>query len=113
MCLAEAGAGDDAFVERAIASLATTLREHRIVTDFVRCHPLLSPPLDTLRRGGAVVEHGESVSIDLTRSADEAWGTMRENHRRAIVRARWDGYHVRIDESWQRLDEFMAIYANR
>ena len=98
-------------MERAIASLAATLREHRIVTAFVRCHPLLSPPLDTLRRGGAVVEHGESVSIDLTRSADEAWGTMRENHRRAIVRARWDGYHVRIDESWQRLDEFMAIYA--
>jgi CelD/BcsL family acetyltransferase involved in cellulose biosynthesis len=108
---AGADAGNDAFVERASACLAATLREHRIVTAFVRCHPLLSPPLDTLGRSGAVVEHGESVSIDLTRSADEVWSTMRENHRREIVRARRDGYQVRIDESWQRLDEFLAIYA--
>jgi CelD/BcsL family acetyltransferase involved in cellulose biosynthesis len=106
----EAGA-DDAFVERAAVALAATLREHRIVTAFVRCHPLLSPPPDTLRRVGAIVEHGQSVSIDLTRSADEAWGAMRENHRREITRARRDGYGVRIDESWTRLDEFVAIYA--
>lgn len=102
---------DNAFVERATVALAATLREHRIVTAFVRCHPLLSPPLDMLRRSAAVVEHGESVSIDLAGSADEAWGAMRENHRRAITRARRDGYRVRIDESWTRLDEFVAIYA--
>ena len=107
----EAGAGDNAFVERAIASLAATLSEHRIVTAFVRCHPLLSPSLDTLRRGGAVVEHGELGSIDLMRSAEETWSALRENHRRAIVRARRAGYQVRIDESWQRLDDFVAIYA--
>lgn len=102
---------DDAFVQRAMEFFAATLRERRIVTAFVRCHPLLSPPLETLRRGGAVAEHGESVSIDLTHSADEVWGAMRENHRRAITRARRDGYQVRIDESWERLHEFVAIYA--
>jgi hypothetical protein len=108
---AEAGSGESAFMERAITALTATLREHRIVTAFVRCHPLLSPPLDTLGRSGAVVEHGESVSIDLTHSAIEAWNSMRENHRRAIVRARRDGYRVRIDESWERLGEFLTIYA--
>ena len=104
-------APDEAFVERAAVALAATLREHRIVTAFVRCHPLLSPPHDALRRSGDVVEHGGSVSIDLARSADEAWGAMRENHRREITRAQRDGFRVRIDESWTRLDEFVAIYA--
>jgi len=102
---------DDTFVERAAVALAATLRERQIVTAFVRCHPLLSPSLDALRRSGPVVEHGESVSIDLARSVDEVLATMRENHRRAISRARRDGYHVRIDESWTRLDEFVGIYA--
>lgn len=102
---------DDAFVERAMEAFAAVLRERRIVTAFIRCHPLLSPPSETLSLAGTVVEHGESVSIDLTQSADEAWGGIRENHRRAITRAQRDGYQVRIDESWQRLPEFVGIYA--
>ncbi len=78
---------------------------------FVRCHPLLSPSLDLLRAGGAIVEHGESVSIDLTGSPAESWSAIRENHRRAIVRARRNGYAMRVDESWARLDDFLAIHA--
>ncbi len=101
---------DDTFVERAAEALVATLREHRIVTAFVRCHPLLSPSLSALRRMGEVVEEGESVSIDLAHSVDEVWGAMRENHRRAITHAQQDGYRVRIDETWARLDEFVSIY---
>ncbi len=105
------GRADEAFVARAIDGLVETLREHRIVTAFVRCHPLLSPPLDTLRRIGVVVEHGESISIDLTDTAEKTWRSIRENHRRSITRAQRDGYAMRIDESWVRLDEFLSIYA--
>ena len=105
-----AHAGDDAaFVRRAVGAFADILRERRILSAFVRCHPLLSPSLDLLRRGGAIVEHGESVSIDLTGSPAESWSAIRENHRRAIVRARRDGYVMRVDASWARLDEFLAI----
>jgi hypothetical protein len=102
---------DDDFVERAATALAEALRSRRIVAAFVRCHPLLSPPLDTLRRHGTVVEHGESVSMDLSASPEQTWSGMRENHRRSITRARRDGYAMRIDESWLQLDAFLAAYA--
>jgi Acetyltransferase (GNAT) domain len=105
------GRADEAFIGRAVDAFVGTLREHRIVTAFVRCHPLLSLPIDTLRQAGTVVEHGESVSIDLTGPAEGTWRSIRENHRRAITRARRDGYGMRIDESWARLDEFLSIYA--
>jgi hypothetical protein len=104
-------AGDDAFVERAIACMSATLKEQRIVSAFVRCHPLLSPPLAAFGGAGAFVEHGESVTIDLARSPDQVWGETRVNHRREITRALRNGYRVRIDESWQSLDEFITIYA--
>ncbi len=99
------------FLESAIEALVGELHQRQIVTAFVRCHPLLSPPLDVLRTFGDVVDHGESVSIDLARSAEQAWADTRENHRRAVNRARRSGYAVRIDTAWTRLDEFLAIHA--
>ncbi len=100
-----------AFVRRAVCAFVDILRERRIVSAFVRCHPLLSPASDLLSAGGAIVEHGASVSIDLTNAPAESWSAIRENHRRAIVRARRDGYAMRVDESWERLDDFLAIHA--
>jgi hypothetical protein len=104
-----AGTCDDTFIRRAAGALIEVLRERRIMNAFVRCHPLLSPPIDLLRREGDIVERGETVSIDLTRSPEETWSGFRENHRRAITRARRDGYAMRVDVSWERLDEFLAI----
>jgi len=107
---APTGVHDGAFVRRAMEAFVEMLREERIVTAFVRCHPLLSPHLDILRSVGDVVVHGESVSIDLARPEAETWSAIRENHRRAITRANRDGYRMRIDESWSRLEEFVATY---
>jgi hypothetical protein len=105
------GDDDDGFVSRAIACMATTLEERRIVSAFIRCHPLLSPRPVAIGEGSAVVEHGESVSIDLGHSPEQVWSETRLNHRRAITRALRDGYRVRIDESWQHLEAFLTIYA--
>jgi CelD/BcsL family acetyltransferase involved in cellulose biosynthesis len=102
---------DETFVDRAIAALLETLRATGIVAAFIRCHPLLSPRLEILSRWGGVQEHGESVSIDLADSAEQVWHRMRDNHRRSISRARREGYEVRIDEGWERLEEFVAVYA--
>jgi hypothetical protein len=102
---------DETFVDRAIAALLETLRAHGIVTAFIRCHPLLSPPLEILSRWGRVQEHDESVSIDLAHSAEEMWRQIRDHHRHSISRARRLGYAVRVDEGWERLEEFVGIYA--
>jgi len=98
------------FLARANEALLAELRERRIVTAFIRCHPLLSPPPDVLRAHGTVVEHGSSVSIDLSRSEAETWAGYRANHRRSIRRARQSGYRSRLDGAWTRLPEFLVVY---
>jgi Acetyltransferase (GNAT) domain len=101
---------DPGFVDRAVEALADGLRSRQIVTAYLRLHPLLPPPVEALRRVGAVVEHGDSVSIDLTLSPEELGRQTRTNHRRDINKATRLGYVARIDETWQRLDAFVAVY---
>jgi Acetyltransferase (GNAT) domain len=101
----------EGFVDRAIGAMLEVMRAQQIVTAFIRCHPLLSPPLETLRPWGGVQDHGESVSIDLTRAAEEVWRQTRYDHRHSISRARRMGYEVRVDEGWGRIEEFVSVYA--
>jgi hypothetical protein len=100
---------DDGFWERACAAMLTTLREAGIVTAFVRMHPLLDAPLPVLERFGTVIEHGETVSMDLCLSFDEMWSQTRSDHRNHINRARRAGTKVIFDD-WDRLAEWVEVY---
>jgi hypothetical protein len=103
------GNGDTAFWERACAAMIRTLRTEGIVTAFVRMHPLLDAPLPALRRFGALVRHGETVSMDLTVSHEEMWRQTRSDHRNHINRARRDGTRIVFDD-WDRLGEWVDVY---
>ena len=102
------GIGD--FLDRAIGAFIDACHERDIVTAFVRLHPLLSPPLDALRRAGPVIEHGHSVSINLGLSSEELWRQTRPDHRHGIRKAIRLGYTARIDESWAAFNAFVRIY---
>jgi hypothetical protein len=104
-----ADTADEGFWRRAVPAVADALRQAGLVSCFVRLHPQLPPPLPALAAAGAVVQHGHTVSIDLTLSEDELWAQTRANHRRQINRARRDGVVVRTDSggSW---NEFVEIY---
>jgi hypothetical protein len=86
-----------------------TLRAEGVVTAFVRLHPLLPAPLPVLERFGAVVRHGETVSMDLTVGVEEMWRQTRGDHRNHINRARRDGTRVVFDD-WDRLGEWVEVY---
>ena len=60
------------FLDSAIGAFLEGLRERHIVACFSRLHPLLSLPLGPLQKVGYLIQHGESVSIDLTLSREEA-----------------------------------------
>ena len=107
---AERGTDAERFAGRALDAFIHGLRARGIVTAFIRLHPLLMPPLSVLRARGIVVDHGETVSLDLTLPEEELWQQMRQNHRRDVIRARRLGYCARIDERWERLDDFVDIY---
>jgi len=107
--VSDAAAGDTGFWERACAAMMETLGAQRIVTAFVRLHPLLEAPLPVLGRFGTVVRHGETVSMDLTLSLDQMWRQTRSDHRNHINRARRDGTRIVFDD-WDRLAEWVDVY---
>jgi hypothetical protein len=107
--VSNAPSGDVAFWERACRSMVDVLRQRDIVTVFVRLHPLLDTPLDTLAKFGAVIRHGETVSMDLTVSVEEMWRQTRSDHRNHINRARRAGTQVVFDD-WSRLGEWVQVY---
>jgi sugar O-acyltransferase (sialic acid O-acetyltransferase NeuD family) len=78
---------------------------------LIRLHPLLNvrswEPLPT--RLSALVEHGETVSVDLTQSEEELWNQTRDSHRYEIRRLWKLGYKAEMD-NWGLYPDFQRSY---
>ena len=100
-----------AFVDRALSALLVLMREQRILTAFVRFHPLLPPPPGAFAAHGTLVMHGHTVSIDLMRPAEEIWAGVRINHQRQIkMLERRADVCTDEDRQWALLPDFIAAY---
>lgn len=104
------GKQDPDFSAGAYSAMVAHLREKRIVSLFVRLHPLLNPELLGIAAVGSVVEHGETVSIDLTATAEDIWSATRSGHRNEINRAIRAGHRAYIDADWKHEAAFVALY---
>ena len=100
----------EAFLRRAVARLVRTLRTQRVVSLFVRLHPLLPVPLKPLAEAGHLVHHGDTISIDLTQPLDALWKQTRASSRNEINKARRAGLTVHHDPHWTALDAFLDLY---
>jgi hypothetical protein len=100
--------GDEDWLERAMVAGERHLAEQGAVTLFVRLHPLLnsSPPGGC----GTVVQHGDTVTIDLSLPEEEQWRNVRRNHRQQIRQALAAGYEVVIDDDLEHYDDFRHLY---
>ncbi|MGD0042421.1 MAG: GNAT family N-acetyltransferase, partial [Isosphaeraceae bacterium] len=99
---------DETFLARAIAEFVDGLRRLRVVSAFVRLHPLFGLPQGPLGEAGFLVSHGETVSIDLMLPREEIWRQTRCNHRRDIQKTEIGNCVTLIDNS--KFDEFISIY---
>lgn len=99
---------DPEFLETALEAGREILEQEGLVSAFIRLHPLLNPTPPN--SWGTLVEHGSTVSIDLSLPSAEIWGQMRLNHRRDIVRATRLGFVARMDEGWEHLEGFQRLY---
>jgi hypothetical protein len=107
--VSDASADDADFWKRACQTMVDLLCAQGIVTAFVRLHPILPAPLDTLGGFGTVVRHGQTVSMDLSLSAEEMWHQTHRTHRNQINKARRANVTIEVDD-WSRLDEWVATY---
>lgn len=84
-------------------------RQRHMVTAFFRLHPFLGLNATDLDKFGRIVEHGQTIYIDLSRTSEDIWGQMSTNHRRNIRRLERLGFRAVLDE-WSLMKEFIAIY---
>lgn len=102
--------GLDGWCACAIAALQASLEDRGVVTAFVRLHPLRPHPLAPLAEAGTLVHHGDTVQIDLTRSADELWRATRSRFRTDIQGLLRRGFIASMDEDCARLADFKEVY---
>ncbi|MFI7541879.1 GNAT family N-acetyltransferase [Actinoplanes sp. NPDC049599] len=101
--------GGPEFWARAGHALTELLGTRGIITAFVRLHPLLPAPTAALSRAGTVVQHGETVSVDLSLTAEQMWQQTHRTHRNQINKARRAGVSVVFDD-WGWFDEWIGAY---
>lgn len=100
---------DPAFWSRAVDTMTEALCALGIITAFVRLHPLLPAPAATLSGAGTLVQHGETVSVDLTLTPEEIWHQTHRSHRNQVNKARRAGVTIVFDD-WARFDEWIGTY---
>jgi hypothetical protein len=94
----------------AASAAAEFLREQRVVSLFARAHPLLNPAPEPFTGIGDLVEHGETVTVDLSLPEDELWRQTRSRYRSEINRAEREGHRPYFDENFEHLDTFVTLY---
>jgi CelD/BcsL family acetyltransferase involved in cellulose biosynthesis len=101
-------AGDVAFARDALAAATELLAREGVVALFVRGHPVLGPgPPAGI---GTLVEHGPTLSIDLTLSGEELWRRTTSGHRSEINKAARAGHRAFMDDGFEHLGAFAALY---
>ncbi len=101
--------GDTDMLRRFLDTFRWMARERGCVTAFFRLHPFLSFPVPVLQEVGRLVEHGETVSIDLTLPEERLWRQIRRDRRAGIRKLIRQGFRVIMDE-WSGLESFVRIY---
>ena len=102
-------AGDLELFDNALRLFRQLGGEQGIITAFFRLHPLLPAPLDALSKYGALVNHGQTVLIDLASSPEEIGKQMRYDQRISVRKLTRSGFKVKMDD-WSYYQEFIDIY---
>lgn len=106
--VSNAGA-DAAFWTAAGRAMTEVLNAAGVVSAFVRLHPLLPAPLTALGEVGTVVHHGQTVSLDLQLTPEQAWRDTHRTHRNQINKARRADVSIVVDD-WAHLRSWIGTY---
>lgn len=102
---------DDApasFADEALAAAMEVLRGQGCVSCFIRLNPIVNAQWSSSI--GTLIEHGQTISIDLSKSEAEHWRDTSHGHRLEISKAMRAGVTVRLDETLETLPHFIRLY---
>lgn len=98
------------FLQEAVQILKQSLQERGICSAFFRLHPILNANvLDILREDG-LVDSGETVSVNLSLSAEEIWKHTSSHHRNKINRCHRFGLKAMMVPCDTNMKLFSDIY---
>ncbi len=106
------GLEDDRFLDDALDAVLVALGQAGVVSVFLRLHPLISGAADALRRHGIVVDHGQTVSIDLRQDEDAILAGMRRSYAKHLRKLDRMGFRTEVDEACrpETIDVFVDVY---
>jgi len=106
----DGGNPDAGFLSEALQSMSTVLGEHRIISIFLRLHPLLPLPTAPFQNHGCLVQHGQTVFVDLTLAHEVMWQQTSSTTRNLINAAKRKHYVVDMDRTSENLNAFVELY---
>lgn len=96
------------FVDGAMTAAMDTLRGQGCVSCFIRLNPIVNAQWNSSI--GTLIEHGLTISIDLSKTEAEHWRDTSHGHRLEISKAMRAGVTVRMDETLATLPHFIRLY---
>ena len=100
-----------AFVRDALDAVRAALSERRIVSAFMRLHPVLDGPDPALlAEQGTLVQHGRTVWVDLGLPVEELERQTRKTYRNLVRRLDGRGLSARMVPWDEGLDHFVGLY---
>jgi Acetyltransferase (GNAT) domain len=102
-------ADDPETVQSFVGAFRKYALENNIISAFVRLHPLLNDRPQIFSELGEIVQHGETVYIDLRKRLDEIWRDLKHGHREGIRKLRRMRFTVEFD-SWEKMHGFLDAY---
>lgn len=96
------------WVEKSLQAAISALEAAGCVSWFIRLHPNLNAGWASAT--GLVVDHGPTVSIDLSKPAEQHWRETMSGHRGDINKALKAGVTVQAGTSPASLEAFVRIY---
>ncbi len=96
------------WMEASLASAICMLKEAGCVSWFIRLHPLLNSSWSS--SVGLVENHGQTISVDLRKSAEQHWRETRSGHKGDIRKSIKAGIEIEFNKSPEALNAFINIY---
>jgi serine/alanine adding enzyme len=96
-------------MEKFYKSFQGYCRQHQIISEFIRFHPLLKNQLYS-PKNVQIRQWNETVVMDLTQPLDELWRNMAPSCRNKVRKSRNYGVDIVIDPDSSHLGNFYSIY---